>query len=273
MQPIVEPLWPEGAPTAKGDDALDIPTLHIYLPEQGAGTGTAIVVCPGGGYQGLAMGHEGEDMGNWLSANGIAAFILEYRLPPRYRHPVPLQDARRAVRTVRARAEEWGIRQDRIGILGFSAGGHLAATVGTHFDGGDAEASDPIERASCRPDFMVLGYALISFMPPHTHPAARGHLMGERQDDTALIEFLSNETQVTPSTPPAFLFHTDADQVVPSEHSVLFYLALRRAGVPAELHVFEQGVHGLGLAPDDPGMDTWPDLCLTWLRERGLLVP
>jgi len=181
-----------------------------------------------------------------------------------------LQDVQRAIRTIRASAEEWNLDPQRIGVMGFSAGGHLASTVGTHFDSGEGKSSDPIERASCRPDFMILCYPVISFTEEYTHRGSRRNLLGENPN-AELASNLSNETQVTDQTPPTFLFHTDADKGVPAENSVAFYLALRRAGVPAELHIYEKGHHGLGLAPKTPAVSSWPLRCADWIRGRGLL--
>jgi acetyl esterase/lipase len=269
-EPTVELLWPAGAPGAKGDEPADKPELHMYRPPQEQATGTAIVVCPGGGYGSLAMDHEGKDVAAWLNNNGIAALVLKYRLGPRYRHPAPLQDAQRAIRIVRHRAAELGIEPNKIGILGFSAGGHLASTAATHFDTGRRDADDPIERASSRPDFAVLIYPVISFTTEFVHAGSRRNLLGENPD-AKLAESLSNELQVTDQTPPTFLVHTTEDTAVPPENSLLFYRALRKAKVPAELHIFEKGRHGLGLGPEDPAFSAWPKMCITWLRGRGLV--
>jgi acetyl esterase/lipase len=270
-EPKVELLWPQGAPGAKGDTPADKPTLTAFLPEAGKATGTAIIVCPGGGYAGLATDHEGRQIARWFNSFGVAAFMLEYRHRGRgYQHPAPLQDAQRAIRTVRARAAEWKIAPDRIGIMGFSAGGHLASTAGTHFDRGNPGAADLIERVGCRPDFLVLCYAVIALGEPYTHRGSQQNLLGS-DPDPALVRSLSNEKQVTAETPPTFLFHTDEDAGVPAENSVQFYLALRRAGVPAEMHIYRTGQHGLGLAPGVPGTSTWPDRLKDWMRGRGLL--
>jgi acetyl esterase/lipase len=267
----VELLWPAGAPGAKGETDNDKPTLAISLPPAAIATGAAVVVCPGGGYGGLAMGYEGIDIGTWLNEHGVAAFVLKYRHKGSgYAHPAPLSDAQRAIRTVRARAAEFHVDPHRIGILGFSAGGHLASSAGTHFDPGKGGADDPIDRASCRPDFMILCYPVISLTTPYTHQGSKKNLLGENPDPK-LVESLSNELQVTPETPPTFLWHTDADSGVPPENSVLFYLALRKAKVPAELHVFEKGKHGLGLAAGVPAVSSWPDRAIDWMRGRGLL--
>jgi acetyl esterase/lipase len=265
-------LWPKGAPGALGTEDRDKPTLTPYLPPGSKATGTAVVVCPGGGYQGLAMGHEGLDIARWLNERGVAAFVLKYRLGPRYRHPAPLQDAQRALRLVRARAKEWGVDPGRVGIWGFSAGGHLASTASTKFDAGQADADDPIERVSSRPDFSILCYPVITFLPPYAHMGSRRNLLGDKPDDK-LVESLCNDTQVTARTPPTFLFHTTGDAGVPPENSVLYYLALRKAKVPAELHIYEKGPHGVGLAAKDPVLSTWPDRLADWMKARGMLEP
>ena len=209
-------------------------------------------------------------MAEWVNTLGVAGFVLRYRIAPRYHHPAPITDAQRAIRMVRSRAKEWKIDSQRIGIIGFSAGGHLASTAGTHFDDGDPRATDPVDRVSCRPDFMILCYPVISFTTTYTHVGSRRNLLG-KDPDPKLVENLSNEKQVTPRTPPTFLFHTDADKTVPAENSVLFYLALRKAGVPAEMHIYEPGRHGVGLAPKDPVLSTWPGRCTAWMKRRGLL--
>ena len=270
-EPKVELLWPDGAPGAKGNTPADKPTLTVWLPEDAKATGTAVVICPGGGYGALALDHEGKQIAAWFNSMGVAGFILEYRHRSKgYGHPAPLQDAQRAIRTVRARAADWKVDPGRIGIMGFSAGGHRASTAGTHFDKGNPQAKDPIERTSCRPDFLILCYAVIAFGEPYTHFGSQHNLIG-KDASPELVRSLSNEKQVTAETPPAFLFHTDEDSGVPPENSVQFYLALRRAKVPAELHVYRSGGHGLGLAGKVPGTSTWPKNCEDWLRGRGLL--
>ncbi|MCS7237056.1 MAG: alpha/beta hydrolase [Thermoguttaceae bacterium] len=266
-----ELLWPKGAPGALGDRPEDRPMLFIFLPEKQKAVGTGVCVCPGGGYGFLAFDHEGRQIARWFNSLGIAAFVVDYRHRRKgYGHPAPLQDALRAVRTVRARAEEFGVRPDRIGIMGFSAGGHLASTVITHFDDGNPQADDPVERVSSRPDFAILCYPVIAFGEPFTHIGSQRNLLGDNPD-LELLRSLSSEKQVRPNTPPTFLFHTDEDQGVPPENSVVFYLALRKAGVPAELHIFRVGRHGIGLGEGISGTEAWPSLCEAWLRNMGFL--
>jgi acetyl esterase/lipase len=262
-------LWPDGAPGAHGDTDSDKPALTIYTIGGDQRVPTGVLVFPGGGYVNLAIDHEGQQIAAWLNSYGISAFVLRYRLGPKYRHPVELGDAQRAIRYVRAHAAEFGIDSHRIGVWGFSAGGHLASSTGTHFDNGTANSSDPIERQSCRPDFMILAYPVITFEEPYLHRGSRDSLLGWNPDP-ASVNLLSNERQVTKQTPPTFLFHTSDDEVVPVQNSLLFYEALRTAGVPAEMHIFEHGEHGVGLARNNPELASWPDLLALWLRRRGL---
>lgn len=278
-QPKPLPLWPEGAPGAKGDDpSLDVPTITLFRPDPAKANGSSAVVCPGGGYGGLATDHEGTQVAQWLNELGITAAVLKYRLGPRYRHPAMLQDAGRAIRTLRASAKEWNLDPKRVAIIGFSAGGHLASTAGTHFDAGKPNASDPIERQSSRPDRMILPYPVIALATPYGHGGTRTNLLGDNPPDV-LLASLSNETQVSPDTPPTFLAHTDEDSAVPAENSLLFALALRKAKVPVELHLFEKGAHGLGLGGGRKGLvnspvvpfNAWPKLCEAWLKEQGFL--
>lgn len=259
-EPII--LWPNGAPGALGKESDDVPKITPYLPEKAKATGAAIVVCPGGGYHGLAP-HEGGPIAEWLNSIGVTAFVLQYRLAPKYHHPSMLNDAQRAIRTVRARGAEWGVDPARIGILGFSAGGHLTATAGTHYDAGNPAATDPIDRVSSRPDAMILIYPVIS-MGEFGHAGSRKGLIGENPSQ-ADIDLLSNEKQVTKDTPPAFLVHSVEDNGVPYENSLLFVQALRKAGVPHEFHLFEKGPHGFGLGEKDPALAMWPALCGHWL--------
>ena len=270
-EPEVVRLWDGSAPGAKGDADEDIPTLGLYPANPESSTGAAIVVCPGGGYRNLAMDHEGDQVAHWLNSFGVSAFVLKYRLGPKYNHPVELGDAQRALRYVRHNAAKFQIDANRVGIMGFSAGGHLASTAATHFDKGGPSASDPIDRHSSRPDFAILGYPVISFTTEFTHQGSKRNLLGENPDPK-LVELLSNELQVTAATPPTFLFHTNEDTGVPPENSVLFYLALRRAGVPAELHIYERGRHGVGLAPTDKVLSSWPARLADWMYSRGLLT-
>jgi acetyl esterase/lipase len=263
------PLWANGAPGALGTADEDTPTITPYIAPAARAVGTAVIVCPGGGYLHLSMEKEGSDVARWWNSLGVTAFVLKYRLGPKYHHPIELGDAQRAIRTVRAGASEWGIRPDRIGMMGFSAGGHLTSSAGTHFDAGKPDAADAIDRQSSRPDFLVLGYPVISFTQ-NVHQGSKRALLGDNPDPK-LVENLSNELQVTAQTPPTFLFHTTNDQTVPVENSVMFYLALRKAGVPAEMHIYENGPHGVGLAPMDEALSSWPARLADWVRGRGLL--
>jgi acetyl esterase/lipase len=259
------PLWKNGAPGALGSDAKDIPTLTPFLAEKEKATGAAIVVLPGGGYHGLAE-HEGKDYALWLNSLGVHAFVLKYRLGSAgYRHPRMLEDAARAVRTVRARATEWAIDTQRVGIIGSSAGGHLASTLLTHFDAGDPNGSDIIEKESSRPDIGILCYPVIT-MGQYTHEGSKKNLLGPNPSDQ-LIEFLSNEKQVTRETPPTFLFHTFEDTVVPVENSLMFAEALRKHGVSFDLHIYEKGRHGIGLANGHP----WTKDCEAFLKTHGFV--
>lgn len=264
-------LWPGDAPGALGDEAKDIPTLTPYLPEESEAGGAAMVICPGGGYAHLAD-HEGHDYALFLNQHGIAAFVLKYRLGSGgYHHPSMLLDAARAVRTVRYRADEWKIDSHRIGIMGSSAGGHLASTLLTHFDDGDSQASDPIDRVSSRPDLGVLCYAVIT-MGPYTHEGSRRNLLGGNPSKED-IWLLSNELQVTPETPPCFIWHTWEDRTVPIENSLNFAKALNRAGVPFALHIFQRGGHGMGLADKPPfeNAHPWSRDLVFWLKAQGFV--
>jgi len=263
-------LWPGDAPGALGNSDSDRPAITVYMPPNTTGPMTAVIIAPGGSYARLSMNNEGRAPANFLNALGIAAFVLRYRLGPQYHHPIELGDAQRAIRMVRSRAAEWHLAPDRIGFMGFSAGGHLASSASTHFDAGKADAADPIDRVSSRPDFAVLGYPVISFVEPFTHQGSKTNLLGDRPDP-ALARSLSSETQVTASTPPTFIYHTNADTTVPVENAVAYFLALRKAGVPAEMHVFKDGRHGSGLALQDPALSEWPRLLANWLRVSGLI--
>lgn len=261
-------LWPDGAPGANGNSAEDKPELLLFPAPASGRVATGVVICPGGGYHNLAMSYEGTDVAAWFNKLGISAFVLKYRLGPRYHHPAQLEDAQRAIRYVRAHASDYGVDKERIGIMGFSAGGHLAATAGTHFDNGVADSNDEIERQSSRPNFLVLAYPVITMQDPYVHQGSRTNLLGDKPNPI-LVNELSNELQVTRGTPPTFLFHTTEDQTVAVENSVMFYLSLRRAGVPAEMHIYLQGRHGVGLAETNPVLKSWPGLLANWLAEAG----
>lgn len=264
------PLWKDGAPGAP-TKPQDEPVLFVHRPAAHIATPTAVIVCPGGGYGHLSMEKEGSKIAEWLNSFGVTAFVLRYRHGGTgHQHPIPMQDGQRAIRTVRSRAAEWGIDPHKIGVMGFSAGGHLASTLGTHFDAGNSAAADPIDRASSRPDFLILCYPVISLTADYTHTGSRDMLLG-KQPAPALVRSLSNEFQVTKETPPAFLFHTDEDTTVPAENALAFYSALRKAKVPAEMHIYLKGGHGTGLAADIPGTRDWPERCKAWLQTRGLL--
>lgn len=263
------PLWPDGTPNAIGKDALDIPTITPYLAPKETATGAAVVVLPGGGYTRLSDVKEGSDIAKWLNTLGISAFVVKYRLGPRYNQPNQLLDAARAMRTVRSKAKEWGVDANRIAILGFSAGGHLASTLGTHFDAGKPDAKDEIDRISSRPDAMILLYPVIT-MGEFTHAGSKKYLLGENPTPE-LIKLYSNELQVTKDTPPTFIFHTMTDATVPVENAMLFASALRKNGVPFEFHLYEQGPHGVGLAPTNPYLASWAARCVDWLVLRGFL--
>jgi acetyl esterase/lipase len=266
------PLWPEGAPGALGTADKDIPTLTPFFPAPDKATGAAIVICPGGGYAGLAP-HEGDQYARFLNESGIAGFVLKYRLGSAgYHHPAMLQDAARAVRTVRARAGDWKLNPKRIGIIGSSAGGHLASTLLTHFEAGNPDAADPIERQSSRPDLGILCYAVIT-LGEFTHQGSKQNLLG-KDPSPELVHDLSNELQVTKDTPPCFIWHTYEDAAVPVENSLQFAEALRRAGVPFDLHIYQEGRHGLGLGTStwNPAhRHPWTHDLVFWLKAQGFI--
>jgi acetyl esterase/lipase len=263
-------LWPAGAPDAVGKTADDTATITPFVPPTGRASGAAAVIFPGGGYEHLATDHEGVQVAHWLTSIGVMAFVVKYRLGPRYHHPTMLRDAQRAVRLVRAHASQWGVDPARIGVVGFSAGGHMASSVGTHFDIDAATVNDEVARASARPDFMVLVYPVITMADPFAHRGSRTNLLGA-DAPPELVRLLSNETQVSRRTPPTFLIATRDDRTVPIENSLRFYDALAADSVPVELHVFETGRHGFGLAASDPVLSIWPRLCEAWLRRHGWL--
>lgn len=261
--PKRELLWPSGAPDAVGTVTLDQPSVMAFPAPRASANGTAVVIFPGGGYTHLATEKEGTKIAVWLNTLGVSAFVVTYRLGPRYHHPTMLYDAQRAIRTVRARAREWGVDSARVGVMGFSAGGHLASTLSTHADAGTAR--DAIDSVRALPDFQILMYPVITMRAPSAHNGSRAQLLGEAPTDL-MADSLSNELQVTSKTPPTFLVHATDDRVVPVENSLLFYAALRAANVPVELHIFQTGGHGFGMAPDDPALAMWMPLCAAWLR-------
>jgi acetyl esterase/lipase len=262
------PLWPNGAPGALGTSSNDIPTITAYLPEATNATGAAMVICPGGGYAHLAP-HEGNDYALWLNQHGVTCFVLKYRLGSSgYRNPAMLEDATRAVRWVRAHAAEFKVDTHRVGIMGSSAGGHLASTLLTHFDAGNPNAADAVDRESSRPDLGILCYAVIT-MGEFTHKGSRDNLLGNNPSPE-LVTSLSNELQVTTNTPPCFLWTTFEDKTVPMENTMLFAEALRKNHVPFALHIYEKGGHGMGLKDKPPFAHPhpWAADCLFWLKEQ-----
>ncbi len=274
-------VWPEGQPNSNGITKpeetfnkyhvrnVSEAMLYVYLPPKAKNTGAAIVLCPGGGYSFEAMDYEGYDLAKWLNTIGVAGIVLKYRLP--YGHAeVPSTDAKQAIRIVRKNAKEWGINPDKVGIEGASAGGHLASTVGTHFDYGDKNSTDPIKRLSCRPDFMLLLYPVISLKEEFGHMGSRQNLIG-KGNNWELVKEYSNELQVTPQTPPTFIVVTDDDEIVPTRNSVEFYLSLKKNNVPAELHVFSEGHHGFFLKKDYLPVRQWPNLFVDWMKAMEII--
>jgi acetyl esterase/lipase len=266
-------LWPGDAPESKGKACEDVPTLTLFAPQQGHDNGSAVVVLPGGAYVGLAANLEGRQVADWFTARGFHAFILQYRLSSNgYILPIPLLDARRAVQTVRARATDYHIDPNRIVIIGFSAGGHLAALASTQFVPGKPDADDPIERVSSRPNFAVLGYPWIGAISSDTSHLSYCKLFNVMDRCEALRAAYSPDLFVTKETPPTFWYHTFDDKTVPVEQGLRYYEALVKAGVPAEAHIFASGPHGTGLGKSDPSLDQWPNLLENWLRAQGLLT-
>jgi acetyl esterase/lipase len=281
-EPQVMDLWPEGVPGLRADAAPEIrsegrvsnvnhPTLTAYPAPAGTACGTVVIICPGGGYGWLSMDKEGAEPAGWFNSLGVAAFVLKYRLAE-YGHPAPLCDVLRAVRLVRSRAAEFGLNADRIGVMGFSAGGHLASCAGTLYDAVEGRTGASLDAVSARPDFLVLIYPVITMKDPYAHARSRRNLLGEKPTETQ-IEHLSTELQVTKNTPPAFLLTTFEDRTVPAENSIGFFEAMHRAGVPAELHIYERGPHGNGLRPGYGPSSEWPKLAEQWLRLHGWLTP
>ena len=263
-------LWEQNAPNALGNEEKDKPKITIWHPDADKTVGTAVVVCPGGGYGALAMDHEGTQIAEWFRSFGVTAVVLDYRHRGKgYGHPNPMLDVQRAIRTVRAHAAAWNIDPAKIGVMGFSAGGHLASTAAVHV-GDHKNPADNIDKVSCRPDFAILCYPVILFDAATTHRGSMQNLIGN-DAPTELIEFYSSEKQVTAQTPPIFQFTTDEDTAVPSENSVMLYLALRKHKIPAELHIYRKGQHGLGLAKGTAGTETWSELCRIWLKNNNFL--
>ncbi len=268
-------LWDDSAPGSLGKNISDMPTLTVFLPQPNAGNGTSVIVAPGGAYVGLASNLEGRQVADWLSTHGVTAFVLRYRLGPKYVYPIPLEDVQRAIRFVRFHASEYGISTNRIGVMGFSAGGHLAAVAGTLFDPGNLTASDPVDRTSSRPDFLVLAYPWLNAMQPNqggfiTYCSVIRSIPPE---DCKKFELAYTPTfHVSPQTPPSFIYATSDDETVPVNASIAFYQALRAAGVPVEMHIFAHGAHGSGLGDSNPALDLWPGLLEAWLRGQGLLT-
>jgi acetyl esterase/lipase len=264
------PLWADGAPGALGKETKDIPTLTPYFAPPGKATGASVVICPGGGYAALAP-HEGFQYALWLNEQGITGFVLKYRLGTHgYRHPAMMWDVQRAIRYVRANAEKWDLDPKRIGVMGSSAGGHLASTALTHFDAGNPNAPDPVDRVSSRPDLGILCYPVIT-MGADTHGGSKRNLLGDNPDP-ALVELLSNEKQVTGDTPPVFIFHTFEDSTVKVENTMEFAAALKRCGVPFALHIYPNGSHGMGLGSaqwDPDNRHPWTRECSLWLKDLG----
>ena len=266
-------LWPGDAPQAKGKTCNDIPALTVFEPQPGHANGSAVVIFPGGAYAHLAANLEGGQVAEWFTARGFHAFVLSYRLSSNgYLLPVPLIDARRAIQTVRARAADYQIDPHRIVVIGFSAGGHLAALASTQFIPGSPDAEDPIDRVSSRPDFVVLGYPWIGAISSDTSHLSYCKLFNVMDQCEALRKAFSPDLYVTKDTPPTFWYHTFNDKTVPVEQGLRYYEALVKAGVPAEAHIFENGPHGTGLGSGDPALDQWPGLLETWLRANGLLT-
>jgi acetyl esterase/lipase len=274
-------VWPEGAPDSNG---ITVPEekiegvrvqnvteaeMYIYLPSKEKNTGVAVVICPGGGYIREAMDHEGYEMAKWLSERGVAGIVLKYRLPNGHSQ-IPSEDARRAIRIVRMKAEEWGIQTGKIGIAGSSAGGHLASTAGTRFDKGNPDSADPVEKFSCRPDFMLLLYPVITMKEDFTHLGSRNNLLGTGNNLNLVREY-SNEMNVTAETPPVFLVLADDDKAVPPRNSIEFYSALKSFNIPAEMHIFARGGHGFGMHKNNIPADNWPVLFLDWLKSTGFI--
>lgn len=265
-EPKPQPLWPNAAPGAKGNTPADIPEYTVYSPAPDKANGTAVVICPGGAYWALMMTYEGRDIAKWLNGMGITGIVLKYRVHP-YQHPAPMLDAQRVMRIARKNAKEWGINADKIGIMGFSAGGHVASTIGTHYDAGNPKDADPIEQVSCRPNFMILIYPVIT-MGEKGHAGSRNTLLGPNPTE-AEIDFVSNEKHVTADTPPAFLAHSKKDSAVNVANSQMFYDALIKNNVKATFLELPTGEHGLGCG-NGPEWAAWQKACTEWLGTMKL---
>jgi acetyl esterase/lipase len=269
-------LWPGDAPQAKGTGCEDIPTLSVLRPQPGRENGSAVIVLPGGAYMGLASILEGREVADWFTARGFTAFVLRYRLGKKYLLPIPLIDARRAVQLVRARARDYHVAPNRIAVIGFSAGGHLAALSGTQSVPGNPDAEDSIDRVSSKPDFLILGYPWIGGISPKTEHLTYCKLVGLLDTPGRCEEFqkaYSPDLFVTKDTPPTFIYHTTDDATVPVEQALRFYEAMIKAGASAEIHIFAHGPHGSGLGMGNASLDQWPVLLESWLRDRGMLTP
>lgn len=268
-------LWPSGAPEVAATAAADLPTLTVFVPQKGRGTGSAIVIAPGGAYLGLASNLEGRQVADWFTSRGMTAFVLKYRLGAKYLYPIPLEDAQRAVRLARSLASTYGFQADHVGMIGFSAGGHLAATTGTLFDSGKPDAADPLERLSDRPDFLVLGYPWLNAMQPSGHFITYCSLIKSIPAETCktLEQKYTPSLHVMAQTPTTFIYSTTDDKTVPISASVDFYTALVAAGVPVEMHIFRRGEHGSGMGSGAATLDQWPALLDEWLRDQGWLTP
>ncbi|QDT02666.1 Acetylxylan esterase precursor [Rubripirellula lacrimiformis] len=274
--PTTMRLWENGAPGVTAQADGDTPELIVTRVDSDKPT-AGVIILPGGGYGGHAIDHEGHQFAEWFQSMGVTSAICTYRLRGKgndgkgYGHPVPMMDAQRAIQTMRAMAKQWNVDPNRIGVIGFSAGGHLCSTVSTKFHDADPDAVDPIDRVSSRPDFSILCYPVITMDSSFTHAGSRRNLLGS-DPEPALVELMSNEKQITDNTPPTFLFHTVADQAVPVRNSLAYFNACVDAGVVCEMHVFPNGRHGLGLAKGVPGASQWPALCETWLRQLGMVT-
>ena len=284
-QDEIIPLWPKGVPNSQSSEEeeevsqkgginwiteVQEPTIAVFLPSKQQATGQAVVICPGGGYQGLAYDWEGTDIAKWLNSKGIAGIVLKYRLPNsesvKVSYQAPLQDVQRAMRLVRAHAEEWNISRDKVGIMGFSAGGHLASTLGTHFDHEDTFQKDSVDALDARPDFMALIYPVITMNTEFTHQGSRNSLLGKDPSEIQVKNF-SNELQIKENTPPTFIIHATDDEAVPVENSLLFYQALREKGIYTEMHIYPEGGHGFSLAINKGSLSSWTERYHDWLKD------